>query len=94
MSRPIGEYFTIQKYDIRKAAKEKSDKERFYLFTCVDGKGTIKYKDGEEKICMGDSIFIPACLGEYELFGECTLLKSYVPDSKREEDSILNIIRK
>lgn len=90
----LSEYFTIQKYDIRKSVKENSDKDRFYLFTCVDGKGTIKYKDGEEKICMGDSIFIPACLGEYELFGECTLLKSYVPDSKREEDSILNIIRK
>ena len=90
----LSEYFTIQKYDIRKSVKEKSDTDRFYLFTCVDGQGTIKYKDGEEKISMGDSIFIPAYLGEYELCGEFTLLKSYVPDNKKEEDNILRIIRK
>lgn len=72
------EYFTIEKYEIKKSVKENSDKERFYLFTCVDGNGVIKYKDGEEKILMGDSVFIPATLGEYELIGNFTLLKSYV----------------
>ena len=90
----LSEYFTIQKYDIRKSVKEKSDTDIFYLFTCGDGQGTIQYKDGEEKISMGDSIFIPAYLGEYELCGEFTLLKSYVPDNKKEEDNILRIIRK
>ena len=90
----LGEYFTIQKYDIKKSVKEESDKDRFYLFTCVDGEGTIKYNNGEEKISMGDSIFVPAYLGEYELCGEFTLLKSYVPDTKAEEEAILNVIRK
>ena len=43
---------------------------------------------------MGDSIFIPASLGEYELIGDFTLLKSYVPNKEKEENEILNIIRK
>lgn len=90
----LSEYFTIQKYDIKTSVKENSDKERFYLFTCVEGEGIIKYSNGEEKISMGDSIFIPATLNEYELIGEFTLLKSYVPNIKKEEEEILNVIEK
>lgn len=90
----LGEYFTIQKYEVNTSVKEASDEDRFYLFTCVDGEGTIKYNGGEEKISMGDSIFIPASLGEYELCGKVTLLKSYVPDVKIEEENIIKVVRK
>lgn len=90
----LGEYFTIQKYKVNKCAKEKSDEDRFYLFTCVDGNGSIKYNGGEEKIYLGDSIFIPSTLGEYELIGDFTLLKSYVPDIEKEEKEILDLVKK
>lgn len=90
----LGEYFTIQKYEVNTSVKEASDEDRFYLFTCVDGEGTIKYNGGEEKISMGDSIFIPASLGEYELCGKFTLLKSYVPDVKIEEENIIKVVLK
>ena len=90
----LGEYFTIQKYKVNTSAKEKSDEERFYLFTCVEGNGVIKYSDGEENIHMGDSIFIPATLGDYELVGDFTLLKSYVPNLKNEEIDVLSITEK
>ncbi|MEQ3339169.1 type I phosphomannose isomerase catalytic subunit [Clostridium butyricum] len=90
----LGEYFTIQKYEVNTSVKEVSDEDRFYLFTCVDGEGTIKYNGGEENISMGDSIFIPASLGEYELCGKFTLLKSYVPDVKIEEENIIKVVRK
>ncbi|MBY6929347.1 type I phosphomannose isomerase catalytic subunit [Clostridium botulinum] len=89
----LSDYFTIQKYEINSYAKEESDINRFYLFTCVDGCGTIKYKNGEEKIAMGDSIFIPATMGEYELIGNFTLLKSYVPDVEKEQNEILSVIK-
>lgn len=42
---------------------------------------------------MGDSIFIPATLGEYELLGDFSLLKSYVPDLNSEETEILSMIK-
>ena len=90
----LGEYFTIQKYEVNTSVKEASDEDRFYLFTCVDGEGAIKYNGGEENISMGDSIFIPASLGEYELCGKFTLLKSYVPDVKIEEENIIKVVRK
>lgn len=90
----LGEYFTIQKYKVNKCAKEKSDEDRFYLFTCVDGNGSIRYSGGEEKINLGDSIFIPSTLGDYELIGDFTLLKSYVPDIEKEEKEILDLVKK
>ena len=90
----LDEYFTIQKYKITTSVKETSDEERFYLFTCVDGNGVIKYNGGEEKIVMGDSIFIPATLGDYELVGDFTVLKSYVPNIKNEEKNIMSVIEK
>lgn len=85
----IGEYFAIEKYEIKESAKEESDKDRFYLFTCVEGNGEIIWDNGSLKIKMGDSILIPAYLGKYELRGEFTLLKSFVPDIEEEKKKIL-----
>lgn len=90
----LDEYFTIQKYKITTSVKETSDEGRFYLFTCVEGNGVIKYSGGEEKMLMGDSIFIPATLGDYELVGNFTVLKSYVPNIENEEKSIMSVIEK
>ena len=73
------EYFTIEKYIISLEISEVSDKERFFIFTCVDGSG---HMEDENKnivdIKKGDSILIPADLGEYKISGNLTLLKSYV----------------
>ncbi|GAA0077684.1 class I mannose-6-phosphate isomerase [Clostridium sp. CTA-5] len=90
----LSEYFTIQKYIVKSSIKEESDKNRFYLFTCVEGDGKIKYSEGEEEIKFGDSILVPANLGEYELIGNFTLLKSYVPDIEKEKKEILKHVIK
>lgn len=74
-----GEYFNIEKYEIYKSIIEESDKERFYILTCVDGHGIIKSDGQTLEVKMGDSILIPASLGEYILEGKFTLLKSYDP---------------
>ncbi|GAA0858951.1 mannose-6-phosphate isomerase, class I [Clostridium baratii] len=90
----LGEYFAIEKYEIKTSAKEQSDKDRFYLFTCVEGNGEIISNGESLEIKMGDSILIPAYLGEYELKGEFTLLKSYVPDVSEEKEKILASVLK
>jgi mannose-6-phosphate isomerase len=46
-----------------------------------------------EEINMGDSIMIPATLGQYQLKGNIKLLKSYVPDVKKLENEILSEVR-
>lgn len=62
---------------IESSLKEESDKERFFMFTCVEGEGTIEGEGFNEKIKMGDSYLIPATLGNYEIKGKLTVLKSY-----------------
>ena len=73
------EYFTIEQYVVSSEVSENSDINKFFIFTCVDGKGTIISEDGTKMdILKGDSILIPAKLGKYTIQGELTLLKSYV----------------
>lgn len=86
-------YFAIEKYTIRTEATEVSDKERFFLFTCVEGEGEILSGNGSLKVSKGDSIFIPATLGTYTIKGDLTVLKSYVPNVKNLENEILDNIR-
>ncbi|MGL4848319.1 MAG: mannose-6-phosphate isomerase, class I [Clostridium sp.] len=73
------EFFNIEKYEIKNEVIENSDKDKFFLFTCVEGNGEFIGNGEELKVKMGDSILIPAYLGEYKIKGNMTLLKSYVP---------------
>ena len=41
------EYFSLEKYDIHGVCEEESDKERFFIFTCVEGEGIITSEEGE-----------------------------------------------
>ncbi|MGL4740174.1 MAG: type I phosphomannose isomerase catalytic subunit [Sarcina sp.] len=86
----ICEYFSLEKYSITSSCTEKSDLERFYIFTCVDGEGYIKSLDFELPITKGDSILIPATLGEYTIKGNLALLKSYVPNIEKLKNEILS----
>lgn len=70
-------YFGIEKYIINGELKDKSDIERFYIITCVEGQGVIKGENFNEPIKMGDSYLIPASLKNYKVKGNLTILKSY-----------------
>lgn len=85
--------FSLELYDVETSFTENSDKERFFAFTCVEGSGEIIYKDGKETINKGDSLLIPASLGEYTFKGNMKVLKSYVPDVKKLENEILNYVK-
>ncbi|KEH98662.1 type I phosphomannose isomerase catalytic subunit [Clostridium massiliodielmoense] len=88
----LGRKFSLELYNIKNCVEENSDLERFFIFTSVEGKGEIIYRDGIEKIQTGESILIPAILGKYKLQGNMKLLKSYVPDIKKVKRCILNEI--
>ncbi|WP_373897990.1 type I phosphomannose isomerase catalytic subunit [Haloimpatiens sp. FM7315] len=85
----LGKDFSLELYDIESSCTEKSDKERFYAFTSVEGEGEIEYNGNIENINKGDSILIPASLGEYKIKGTIKLLKSYVPDVEKVKNEIL-----
>ena len=70
------EYFTIDKCVIDFKYNTSSNKNMFSIITCFDGKGIINYKGGTEVISKGDSILIPAQLGDYEIKGDLEILIS------------------
>ena len=69
-------YFTIDKYIINSSVKLDSNIDYFSIITCVDGSMLIKYKNGTEVFNKGDSLLIPAQLGNYEIKGEGDILIS------------------
>lgn len=92
----LGKDFSLEMYDFESEFTEKSDEERFYVFTCVEGKGQLLYgKDNEnsESINYGDSVLIPATMGDYTFKGKMKLLKSYVPDTTKVEKEIISEIK-
>jgi mannose-6-phosphate isomerase len=72
--------FNIEVYTVSDSLYQTSDRNRFHIFTCVEGQGEILYGENQkESISKGESFLIPAYMGAYELVGTMTLVKSYVP---------------
>lgn len=68
--------FTMELIKVDTLFKEKSNKDKFFIITCVEGHGKIKYENGEDTIAIGDSILIPAYLGDYAIEGNIKFIKS------------------
>nr|WP_307988985.1 type I phosphomannose isomerase catalytic subunit [uncultured Niameybacter sp.] len=73
-----GEFFTVEKYVVEDSLKDRSNEEKFFIYTCVEGEGTLVAGDFEVEIKLGDSFLIPATTGDYEIKGHLTVLKSFV----------------
>ena len=72
------EYFTAVKYSVKTRFNNKADGNSFHSLLCLDGDAVIKYADQHLNIKKGDSVFIPAALGEYEICGECEFILTYI----------------
>lgn len=72
------EFFKVDKINVQQEYKDRTNKESFYAINVVEGMGTIEYKNNTYNLKRGDSIIIPASLGEYTIKGKMELLKSYV----------------
>ena len=84
-------YFAFDELNIKSSVKINTNNRMHILFVSK-GEGEIKYNGGTESINAGQSLVIPADLGEYAIIGECTVLKSFVPDI--EKDIILPLKEK
>ena len=73
------EFFTVIKYDVDGTAAIEPPHRRFELLICTDGEAELEYDGGSMHIAPGDSVFVPAALGNYRLTGKCGILRSYVP---------------
>lgn len=86
--------FSLEHLDIHPYYEAKSDPERFHILSCVDGEGAVSANKTTVSFKLGDSIFIPAALGAYEISGDCQLLKTYQPNVAKLDKEILDLVNR
>lgn len=69
-------YFQACRIDVRKSAALLCDGRSFQHVLCVEGEGYIRAGSGIYPFGRGDSFFMPAALGKYEIVGRCRVLLS------------------
>jgi len=88
-----GKEYAIELISVKTLYKNKTNGERFYIYTCVGGQCCIDYNSGSELLSYGESVLIPASMGDYAFKGKCVLLRSYIPDVDKLSEEILKYIK-
>jgi len=78
----VNNYFAIEHIDLHGSITEDADGSKFYIYIFTQGSGQIKYQGGSIDVRFGETVLIPASLGEYTIEGTITAIKTYVPESK------------
>lgn len=80
-------YFAMQMLTLHEPSEESTGEKRFESLMVVDGNAEIRMRGaGETRVSAGDSVLIPACVGDYTIApaGRCALLRVFVPDIEEE----------
>lgn len=72
------EYFTVYNFNIKKQCNFIADETSFQSILVLDGNLTLVYLDQTLALTKGDSVFIPANMGEYKLVGQAEIIFSMV----------------
>ncbi|ACL75536.1 type I phosphomannose isomerase catalytic subunit [Ruminiclostridium cellulolyticum] len=73
-------YFACERYDLNGGFKEKCDGSKFHIYIFMEGNGIIQTGDVKVSIKAGETVFLPAAVGEYTVSGQLKALKTYIPD--------------
>lgn len=77
-------YFAVELYTVNGKVDELADGSKFFIYLIIEGSGEIWYENGSVSLAKGDSVLIPAKLGNYNLQGDFKALKTYIPDIPNE----------
>ncbi len=80
-------YFAMQVLALDEPTEESTGRERFESLMIMEGKATIQTSNGDETdVSTGESVLVPACLGDYRLLpsGRCVIMKVFIPDVEAE----------
>jgi len=76
----VNDYFAIEQFKLHGSVRDVADGSRFFIYIFTEGSGLLKYDGGEIAVSRGETVFIPASLGEFTIEGQLEMIKSYVPD--------------
>ena len=71
-------YFILERLCINGIKRQKSKITSFIIYTVIEGRGNIIYKDKQYNLNNGDTVLIPSCLGTFYIEGKLKILKSYI----------------
>lgn len=71
------QYFIVEKYRVQDRHKDEAREERFYIWMVVEGSGSMSFAGKDLPLYPGETVFIPATMGEYQFQGDMTMLKVY-----------------
>jgi mannose-6-phosphate isomerase len=72
-------YFQVEKGIVEGPLSLSTSPESFVILVIADGEGQVRYSGGELDAKAGQCFLLPATLGDYELSGSMTVLRSVVP---------------
>ncbi len=71
-------YFITELLEVEQDYVNDTKADRFYILMALEGSAKIDYADGELEIKRGETVLLPAALGEYKIIGDCELLQTYI----------------
>lgn len=67
-------YFSVEKLIVTGEQHEQTAGQ-FIVYCVIAGDGEIHYQEKKESLNLGETILVPACLGDFVIIGNLTLLK-------------------
>lgn len=73
-------YFIIDKIDLLGIYDDSTYTEQMVIYVCLEGGFNVNWQDTVVAVRAGESILMPASLGDYQLFGEASILRASLPN--------------
>ena len=70
--------FSMKRLDVEEKAEIIADEKSFVSLVALDGNGVVMHEDTCVTLYKGESLFIPAGFGKFEILGSVTVLESRV----------------
>ena len=75
-------HFTVEILEIEKRYTSVERMDRFEVLLCVQGSFSIIYDGVGEDFGLGETVLMPASLGDYKIEGKGKIIKTYIAESK------------
>lgn len=72
------EIFNLSRLNIEEKAELEADENSFVSLVCIDGNGVLIQGDEAVTLYKGDSLFIPAGMGKFEILGKVCVLRTKI----------------
>ena len=70
-------HFQVDYCQVRGEITTRTDPERFVIYTALEGEGYLQSKSGQTGIRRGESVLLPAAMGDFTMAGNIKALKSF-----------------